>query len=257
MAKPFIVRYLSHPQVLIEPTRPVDLWSLNALGQSRVAALCQAIQSGRSLLCQTRRVICSAETKALETATPIAAALGASLEVRRRMHENDRSATGYLPAAEFEAMADAFFAHPNQSQHGWETASAAQIRILDETRACLLEQDNADAGAGFNQSAGADAGEDGDRTAGADVDRSAGAAAGDLTGTAAELAGADAGGDANASARDVLIVGHGAVGTLLYTALARLPISRAHDQPAGGGHFWAFERPGNRVSCGWTPMEGL
>ncbi|MBW4709013.1 phosphoglycerate mutase family protein [Roseobacter sp. YSTF-M11] len=39
---------------------------------------------------------------------------------------------------------------------------------------------------------------------------------------------------------DLAIVSHGAVGTLLYCALSRLPISRVHDQP-GQGHYWSAD----------------
>src|SRR3977135_2734281 len=44
--------------------------------------------------------------------------------------ENDRSATGYLSRAEFEAVADQFFADPAQSVRGWERALDAQRRIV-------------------------------------------------------------------------------------------------------------------------------
>ncbi|HYY16942.1 MAG TPA: histidine phosphatase family protein [Gammaproteobacteria bacterium] len=44
--------------------------------------------------------------------------------------ENDRSATGYLPRAEFEATVEAFFARPSESIRGWERAVAAQARLV-------------------------------------------------------------------------------------------------------------------------------
>ena len=44
--------------------------------------------------------------------------------------ENDRSSTGYLPKREFEATADLFFAHPEESVRGWERAVDAQRRIV-------------------------------------------------------------------------------------------------------------------------------
>jgi broad specificity phosphatase PhoE len=44
--------------------------------------------------------------------------------------ENDRSATGYLPRAEFEAVAGLFFAHPDENVRGWEKAMDAQRRIV-------------------------------------------------------------------------------------------------------------------------------
>ncbi|MEO0830031.1 MAG: histidine phosphatase family protein, partial [Pseudomonadota bacterium] len=105
---------------------------LSDLGRQRVAVL-----AGSGALAGTRHVISSAETKALETAAPLAEALGCDLTVRPEMHENDRSATGFLPPEEFEAVADAFFAKPDQSIRGWETAYHAQDRIVREVRASL------------------------------------------------------------------------------------------------------------------------
>lgn len=130
---PHIVRYLTHPQVLMEPLKDIRAWSLNEVGSNRVASL--AAQFGS--LSGTRRVVGSDVTKALETATPLASALRAALEVRPRMHENDRSATGFLPPQEFEAVADQFFAEPAASMRGWETAEDVQRRIVAEVEACL------------------------------------------------------------------------------------------------------------------------
>jgi broad specificity phosphatase PhoE len=127
-----LVRYLTHPQVHIDSAVPVPSWGLNAVGRSRVQALVTA-----GWLQGTTQVIASAEAKALETARPIAAALGVRLEVRDGMHENDRSATGFLPASEFERVADEFFAHPHKSTRGWERATDAQIRIVREVEIVL------------------------------------------------------------------------------------------------------------------------
>jgi len=65
-----------------------------------------------------RRIAASTERMAIQ----IAAAVGAHLELPvqhyARPGENDRSATGDLSAAEFEALADAFFAQPCESVRG-------------------------------------------------------------------------------------------------------------------------------------------
>ena len=134
-----IVRYLSHPQVTIDPQLAVPLWSLNKTGRERVALLARS-----GALAGTRHVICSGETKAVETATPLANALGCNLVVREAMHENDRSSTGYLPREEFESVADQFFARPDESARGWETAICAQTRIVSEVRDCLRHCDDSD-----------------------------------------------------------------------------------------------------------------
>ena len=75
-------------------------------------------------------VWCSTERKAIDGARIVAEALGTDPHLLAALGENDRSATGYLPEAEFEATADAFFANPHDSVRGWETAAAAQRRIV-------------------------------------------------------------------------------------------------------------------------------
>ena len=76
----------------------------------------------------------SGERKAHEGAEILALAFGLESHILPDLHENDRSATGYLPREEFERMADAFFAAPDDSVRGWETARAAQARIVGAVR---------------------------------------------------------------------------------------------------------------------------
>ncbi len=61
-----------------------------------------------------------------------------SIEIGERMGENDRSASGFLPPAEFEQVADQFFAAPDSSARGWATARAEQARIVAAIHAVLL-----------------------------------------------------------------------------------------------------------------------
>ena len=189
------IRYLSHPQVVIEPSKEIRKWSLNDVGKSRVISLAKS-----GALIGTRVVISSAETKAIETANPLAEALGCKVEIREKMHENDRSATGFLPPDEFETVANQFFAHPENNVRGWESAVAAQSRIVTEVRECLrLHPDG-----------------------------------------------------------DILLVGHGGVGTLLLCHLLRLPISREYDQGLGGGGcFFEFNSLQSKPKSRWQPLEKL
>jgi len=188
------IRYLSHPQVAIDPAVPVPDWGLSPLGLARARAFATAPALGA-----TRRIVSSAERKAVETAECMASVLGIAVEVRPAMHENDRSATGYLPPPEFEAMADAFFAAPDENVRGWERARDAQARIVAEVEAVL---------------------------------------AGPITG-------------------DVLLVGHGGVGTLLLCHLGAEPIARKRDQPGGGGNLFAFDAGMQNVHHGWRSMEDV
>jgi broad specificity phosphatase PhoE len=188
-----VFRYLTHPQVSIDSAVPVPGWQLSDLGRGRVQALAR---SGR--LRGTTHMMASAETKATQTAEILATSLGIDFKVRPGMHENDRSATGFLEPKEFEVAADQFFAQPTKSIRGWETAVRAQVRIVTEV-------ENA------------------------------------LSGIAAD--------------GDILFVGHGAVGTLLYCHYARLAISRKHDQPTGGGNYFTVRLKGRLVVHPWRAME--
>ena len=189
-----IVRYLTHPQVLIDPAVPVPQWSLSPVGRARTEGIANA-----GWLARTTQIISSGERKAIETAEIIADRLGLIIEIREAMHENDRSATGFLKPAEFEDVANQFFAEPHLSVRGWERAIDAQARIVREAEAVLTRN----------------------------------------------------------RPGDILFVGHGAVGTLLFCHTAGHRIDRVHDQPAGGGHVFAFAREGRQVVHGWRRMDDL
>ena len=189
-----IVRYLTHPQVQIDPDVPVPQWGLSPVGRTRTEALANA-----SWLARTTQIVSSGERKAIETAEIIAGPLGLMIEIREAMHENDRSATGFLKPAEFEEVADQFFAQPDRSVRGWERAIDAQARIVREAEAVLARN----------------------------------------------------------RPGDVLFVGHGAVGTLLFCHYAGHAIDRRHDQSAGGGHVFAFTRDGRKILHGWRRLEEM
>jgi broad specificity phosphatase PhoE len=189
-----IVRYLTHPQVQIDPAVPVPQWSLSPAGRARTEMIANA-----GWLARTTQIVASGERKAIETAEIIASRLGIMIEIRQAMHENDRSATGFLKRAEFEAVADQFFAEPHHSVRGWERAIDAQARIVREAEAVLARN----------------------------------------------------------RPGDVLFVGHGAVGTLLFCHTAGHPIARVHDQPAGGGHVFAFARETRQIEHAWRSMDDL
>lgn len=128
--------YISHPEVRIDPATPVPDWSLSETGAERARTAAKADWVRR-----LTRIISSDETKAIETAEIFAAAAGLNVEIHEDMGENDRSATGFLPPSEFEAAADWFFAHPQESFHGWERAIDAQARIVSSVRAALHGHD--------------------------------------------------------------------------------------------------------------------
>lgn len=189
-----MIRFITHPEVVIDPSVPVPEWPLSAEGLRRTRLMLE-----QPWLAQTRSVFTSAERKARDMAELLGARLGLTPRILESLGENDRSATGYLPKAEFEQVADAFFAAPDLSIRGWERARDAQRRIV-----AAVEQVIAMA----------------------------------------------------APEGDVAIIAHGGVGALLLCHLKGVPISRAQDQPGGGGgNFFAFDADSRAPHHGWRPIE--
>jgi len=58
----------------------------------------------------------------------------------------------------------------------------------------------------------------------------------------------------SAGTADILIVSHGAVGALLRAALLGRPISRAEDQPAGGGNYFVIDLPDWTTHPDWRTI---
>jgi broad specificity phosphatase PhoE len=117
--------YLTHPEVNIDPAIPVPQWGLSPIGRERAAKATELPYAQ-----EIGAVVSSGETKAIETARFFTEKLGLTLQTREDLHENDRSATGFLPPDEFEEVANSFFAEPQASIRGWERAVDAQTRIV-------------------------------------------------------------------------------------------------------------------------------
>lgn len=119
------VYFVTHPDVLIDPAVPVPDWPLSARGRERMMrALALPWVAG------IRAVWCSTERKARNGADILARHLNLPVTELAELGENDRSATGYLPRSEFEALTDQFFANPSESVRGWERAVDARRRIV-------------------------------------------------------------------------------------------------------------------------------
>ena len=119
------VHFITHPEVVIDPKVPVPDWPLSAVGMRRMR-----LATERPWLAGVRSIFTSTERKAMDAAGVLAGKLGISPVAIEGLGENDRSATGYLPRTEFEAVADEFFAQPEVSVRGWERAADARRRIV-------------------------------------------------------------------------------------------------------------------------------
>ncbi len=119
------VYFITHPEVSIDPAVPVTDWSLSDIGSNRMHKMLKLdwINSISSIYSST-------EKKAIDGAQILSDHLQFTFEKMEDLGENDRSSTGYLPAEEFERVADEFFQSPSHSTRGWETAKDAQKRIV-------------------------------------------------------------------------------------------------------------------------------
>lgn len=133
-----LLRYISHPNVHIDPNVEVPKWHLSDQGRRRATAMLDQPWVG-----DITRVISSDETKARETASLLAGHLGLDIEVRPATREVDRSATGFVAGEVHAALAARLFAEPDRSADGWETAAHAQRRMVDAL-ADLLADDAGD-----------------------------------------------------------------------------------------------------------------
>jgi broad specificity phosphatase PhoE len=117
------IYFITHPDVEIDPAIPVPEWRLSTRGRKRMHSLLN-----QPWVRHLSAVWCSTERKANDGAEIIANAIGKVPLHLATLGENDRSATGYLPKAEFEAAADAFFAQSYDSVRGWDRCSAPDHR---------------------------------------------------------------------------------------------------------------------------------
>ncbi len=128
------LHFITHPEVVINPSVPVPDWPLSAEGVRRMVLALE-----KPWMSRLGAVFSSAERKATDAARLVAGRFGLLPVIVAELGENDRSATGYLPKAEFEATADLFFAHPERSVRGWERAVDAQRRIVAAAERVIAE----------------------------------------------------------------------------------------------------------------------
>ncbi|MDO8422845.1 MAG: histidine phosphatase family protein [Parvibaculum sp.] len=118
------IYFITHPEVIVDPALPVPEWHLSDNGVARMTRF-----AASDAMRGVKFIWSSAETKAIEAAEILGRRHELDISAIQALHENDRSATGFLPPAEFEQVADAFFAQPHESVRGWERAIDAQTRV--------------------------------------------------------------------------------------------------------------------------------
>lgn len=131
--------FVTHPEVIVDPNLDVRRWRLSGAGVNRMRVFADG-----PLVTNVTSVWSSTEAKAIEAAGILAARLGVGVNVDQDLGENDRTATGFLPPDEFETVADAFFAEPENSIRGWERAIDVQRRGENAVQRILSRHERGD-----------------------------------------------------------------------------------------------------------------
>jgi broad specificity phosphatase PhoE len=118
--------FITHPEVVIDPDRPIPEWPLNAVGRSRMERFADMLENR-----DVSAVYTSTERKARDGAAIVAQRLRLSYATDGALSENDRSSTGYIAPPEFWEVVREFFGRPHESIRGWERAIDAQARIVN------------------------------------------------------------------------------------------------------------------------------
>lgn len=126
--------FLTHPEVVIDPDRPITEWPLNPIGRARMERFA-GLLAGRTITA----VYASTERKARDGAAIVAERLNLPYATHEDLGENDRSSTGFIAPPEFWAVVRDFFGRPHESIRGWERAIDAQTRIVTAVSRILRE----------------------------------------------------------------------------------------------------------------------
>ena len=129
--------FVTHSEVVIDPDQPIPDWPLSEVGRARMVQFAEVLATGDMPVAS---VWSSDERKARDSAEIIAARLGLEPHIEHGLHENDRSATGYIAPPEFWEVVAQFFGRPDESVRGWETARAAQARIVQSVEQVLAAE---------------------------------------------------------------------------------------------------------------------
>ncbi len=124
-----LLYFITHPDVEIKPEQLIRRWGLSASGKEKASQLAQL-----PWMSSITSMYASTEVKAMETAQIISSTIHVLMSFDESLSEMDRDSTGYLPLEEFEVAVQDFFSTPDSSVRGWETARAAQKRIVDALR---------------------------------------------------------------------------------------------------------------------------
>lgn len=117
--------FVTHPQVMIDPSVPLTKWRLSNEGVKRMKHF-----SMSSAVANVTAIYSSTETKSRECAAILGEKTFLTYAEVKGLGEIDRSATGYVPPETLDKVIDEFYSRPLDSVYGRERAVDAQTRIV-------------------------------------------------------------------------------------------------------------------------------
>lgn len=117
--------FVTHTEVVIDKNVLIEKWPLSEKGIEHFNLI-----KNQSWVDSIKNIFCSTEQKALDGAKIISDYLKKTITPIDTIGEFDRTSTGFMPFEIFMENVKLFFASPNTSVLGWETAQHTQDRVV-------------------------------------------------------------------------------------------------------------------------------
>lgn len=139
-----VLYLIRHPQTRVDLSAPAHTWHLSDEGHAQVEALAEA-----RFWARVAAIYPSEERKAVLPAEIIAARYGLPVRPLPMFNEVNRGAYTAPDRAAYQAAVEAFFSRPEESVHGWETASSALTRFRSGVEMALAGPEEGESLAGI------------------------------------------------------------------------------------------------------------
>lgn len=126
--------FITHTDPAIDTAIPPQQWQLSEQGGIRIAGFAE-----NPALRNVTNYITSAEPKAVAGGKILSEMTHKTVKAVLELGEVDRTESGYLSQEEFQKALDDFFNKPDLSAKEWETAAAAQQRIVHAVLGLALD----------------------------------------------------------------------------------------------------------------------
>lgn len=118
------IYFLRHGKTKVDANTPISQWLMHPTGAEQAQQLAET-----DVFKDIEIIITSTEQKAVDTAQPIAQKLGLEIQQVPELSELDRDKGGFMPAEEYEEMAQQALTNLHVPAGNWESAQHALDRF--------------------------------------------------------------------------------------------------------------------------------